>query len=150
MRFPRNPRRAALAAAALLLVGAGLAGGIGYVAQHGSQPVSMGPALASPPHESQNVGAAVVEPTANVRSWKFDPSAIRIRVGDSVTWTNTGGVAHTVTATDGSSLAARDGSFDSGNLAPGETFAWTAAAPGTYPYLCFYHPLMMGTVVVTE
>ena len=43
---------------------------------------------------------------------------------------------------------AADGSFDSGNLAPGESFVFAFEQAGTYSYACAYHPNMQGTVVV--
>ena len=47
-------------------------------------------------------------------------------------------------------LAAAKGGFDSGNIAQGATYEWTAAAAGTYKYHCKIHPAMTGTVTVTE
>jgi plastocyanin len=58
-----------------------------------------------------------------------------------VTWTNNDTAAHTITADDGS--------FDSGNLNPGDTFTHTfATAAGTVAYHCNYHPNMVATIVV--
>jgi plastocyanin len=64
-------------------------------------------------------------------------------VGTTVVWTNTGAVAHTVTADDGAS-------FDSGSLDPKATFALTPAAAGTFAYHCTFHPWMKGTLSVTR
>lgn len=88
------------------------------------------------------VPAQIVEPSANFRSWTYAPATIEAAVGQPIVWTNTGGAPHTVTASDGT--------FDSGNMTPGETFTWTPAAPGTVAYICTYHPWMTGTVVVAE
>lgn len=90
---------------------------------------------------ADSISAQVVEPSSNFRSWTFQPSVISAQVGDVVVWVNTGGAAHTVTA--------NDGGFDSGNLNSGETFSWTASAPGTYAYICSYHPWMTGMLVVS-
>jgi plastocyanin len=49
-------------------------------------------------------------------------------------------VPHTATASDGS--------FDSGNLNPGQSFSFTFATPGSFPYVCQYHAGMQGTIVV--
>ena len=46
------------------------------------------------------------------------------------------------------SITADDGSFSSGNLAPGATFQTTLSAQGSYPYHCAIHPTMRGTVSV--
>ena len=49
---------------------------------------------------------------------------------------------HTVSAEDGTT-------FDSGALAKGGTFQFTAGAPGTYTYFCRIHPFMKATLTVT-
>ena len=70
----------------------------------------------------------------------FAPGRTDALVGESVTWRNTDHMTHTITA--------EDGSFDSGDLAPGATF--TRAAPGTHRFYCRIHRFMRGTVVVSE
>ena len=72
----------------------------------------------------------------------FSPPTITVVIGvnNTVEWVNNDTAPHTVTATDRS--------FDSGNLNPGETWTFTFTTPGTYTYVCTYHPWMKGTVVV--
>jgi plastocyanin len=82
-------------------------------------------------------GAAV-----SIVDFAFDPAAVEVPVGATVTWTNTGAAPHTATASDGT--------FDSGELAPGASFSHTFAAAGTFPYVCQIHPQMTGTVTVVE
>jgi plastocyanin len=72
---------------------------------------------------------------------RFEPADVTVAVGDAVTWTHEGGLPHTVTAADGA--------FDSGNLASGDTFEFTAEEPGTLDYVCSIHPQMTGTVTVS-
>ncbi|HEY2916191.1 MAG TPA: cupredoxin family copper-binding protein [Candidatus Limnocylindrales bacterium] len=72
----------------------------------------------------------------------FNPTTITVKAGDTVTWTNTGSTAHTVTADDGS--------FDSGNLNGGATFNHTFATAGTFTYHCSIHSSMKATVTVTQ
>jgi plastocyanin len=72
----------------------------------------------------------------------FEPAAVEVVAGGSVTWTNTGDVPHTATA--------EDASFDSKALQSGATFTQTFATPGTFAYLCQIHPDMRGTVEVME
>ena len=55
----------------------------------------------------------------------YSPASITIQQGDTVTWTNYGSVAHTVTA---------DSGFFQGNLAPGASFSFPFDNPGTYAY----------------
>jgi plastocyanin len=59
-----------------------------------------------------------------------------------VRWTNEDAVIHTVTA--------RDGSYSSGVMKPGDEFSLTFDEPGAYDYFCAIHPLQSGQVVVTD
>ena len=63
-----------------------------------------------------------------------------IGVNNTVTWVNNDDAPHTVTA--------NDGSFNSGNLDPGQSWSFTFTDPGTYTYHCSYHSWMEGTVIV--
>src|ERR1700737_2435287 len=83
--------------------------------------------------------------TTNVvfQNFSFTPQSVTIQVGDTVVWTNAGGV-HTVTG-DGKDP------FCGSNAIPvscSETFT----NAGTFPYHCEFHSLfgMVGTVVVTS
>jgi plastocyanin len=82
-------------------------------------------------------GAAV-----NESSQGYFPARITVVIGvnNTVTWTNTDTAPHTVTALDGS--------FNSGNLNPGDSFTYTFRTPGTYAYFCEYHPWMKGVIIV--
>jgi nitrite reductase (NO-forming) len=73
----------------------------------------------------------------------YSVNALEIAVGDTVTWTNDdAGVTHTVTAADGS--------FDSGFLAPGQSWSHTFTEAGEFEYLCTPHPWMRAKAIVTE
>jgi plastocyanin len=78
----------------------------------------------------------------SVQDNTFTPGDIKLAVGDTVTFTNEGAIAHTVTATDGAD-------FDSGTLAPGATFSFTADKAGTVKYVCTFHAGMQGTIKVS-
>ena len=89
------------------------------------------------------VGVSIVNGAAtNTSARGFAPDEITVVLGvnSTVTWTNNDSSPHTVTA--------NDGSFQSGNLAPGQSYTFTFTTPGTYEYHCTYHPWMVGTVVV--
>lgn len=88
-------------------------------------------------------GAAVAQGTSasvNIQGFAFSPGTLQIPAGTTVTWTNNDQVAHTVTADDGS--------FDSGNIAPGGTYSMTFDTPGTISYHCAVHPNMTASIVV--
>jgi plastocyanin len=68
----------------------------------------------------------------------FTPESLNVAVGDSVSFENEGAIAHTVTGED----------FDSGSLAPGDTFTFEASEKGSFSYVCVFHPGMQGTIEV--
>jgi plastocyanin len=70
------------------------------------------------------------------------PDDTPIAKGDTVVWTNRMGMAHTVTADDGS--------FDSGQMGRNKSFSYLFGSAGTVPYHCDNHPdEMTGKVSVT-
>ena len=68
-----------------------------------------------------------------IQDFQFVPPSITINAGDSVTWMNNGSMSHT--STSGGSCVA-DGIWDSGFLSPGQSFTFTFASPGTFPFHC--------------
>jgi plastocyanin len=72
----------------------------------------------------------------------YQPGSILVQAGDTVTWTNTGSIPHTVTADDGA--------VDSGPLAPRASFSQTFPAAGLFIYHCAIHPQMTGAVTITR
>lgn len=87
--------------------------------------------------------ASAADANVQIGDFFFRPDYTRIEPGDSVTWTMLDASPHTATATSASPAP-----FDSGELLPGQTFAFTFTAPGRYPYLCTLHPFMKGVVQV--
>ncbi len=81
--------------------------------------------------------------TVDIYGMTFKPATLTVKAGTKITWTNSDGYAHTVTADDGST-------FSSGNLAGGSTFNFTPASAGTFNYHCNIHPGMTGKIVVTQ
>jgi len=95
------------------------------------------------PGGMMGLGAGPTAPAdASVRmaGSRFEPSTLTIAAGETVRWFNDDALPHTASATDGT--------WDSGNLAPGQAFERRFDAPGSYPYLCRYHPGMTGTIEV--
>jgi plastocyanin len=98
------------------------------------------PAAATPGGPAASPGGPVV--TAVIADYDFKPATLTVAVGTTVTWTNQGPSAHTVTAVDGS--------FGSTpTLNPGDTFSRTFTAAGTFAYICAIHSSMKGTITVT-
>jgi plastocyanin len=55
-------------------------------------------------------------------------------------WTNDDSQPHTATAS---------GRFDAGSIAPGASATVAFPTPGTFTYICAFHPFMTGTVTVS-
>jgi plastocyanin len=77
-----------------------------------------------------------------IEGYAYIPAEITISVGSTVTWYNKDPDIHTVTA--------QEGTFDSGNMARGDTFSYTFEAIGTFEYYCIPHPYMTAKVIVEE
>ena len=78
--------------------------------------------------------------TATVQDFLFSPARLEVSAGTTIVWRNNGQVTHTVSA--------KDGSFDSGPIEPGERRGLTFSRAGTFPFHCTPHPFMTGVVVV--
>ncbi len=72
----------------------------------------------------------------------FSPVKRTVKPKTTVTWTNGGQNPHTATADNGS--------FDTGNLAPGAKGSKTFKRLGKFPYFCKIHPSMRGTIRVCK
>jgi plastocyanin len=74
------------------------------------------------------------------KSYRFDPNTIRIKAGDTVTWTNNDNFTHTVKV---------DGQDDH-KVGRGDSVSISFDKPGRYHYVCTLHSNdMSGTVIVT-
>jgi plastocyanin len=70
----------------------------------------------------------------------FNPETIRVMLGDTVTWTNTGEDNQTVTSDDDL--------FNSSIIGPGETYSYTFDVAGTFDYGSEEDLMASGTVIV--
>src|SRR5215207_671661 len=75
---------------------------------------------------------------------RFNPPELTIAAGTTLRFVNRGANWH--------SVAAFDGSFDSGRVDPGSSFAVRFDVPGVYDIICKHHGLrgMVGRIVVAE
>lgn len=74
-----------------------------------------------------------------IKAASFDPQQVRAHVGDVIEWDNQDIVAHTATSADKA--------WDV-TMMPGRSGRIVAQAPGTFDYICRYHPNMKGEIVV--
>ena len=90
---------------------------------------------------------------------KYIPETRTIKVGDTVTWRNTGKTRHTVTddplkARNKASARLPEGvqPWDSGTITRGQSWSRRFDVPGEYTYFCIPHELagMVATIVVEE
>ena len=79
-------------------------------------------------------------PSVVIEDLAFEPEALKIEAGDTVTWTwNDGAISHDVSGAD----------FQSEVMSEG-TFQHRFDESGTYEYVCTLHPNMTGTIEVTK
>lgn len=84
---------------------------------------------------------------AQIKLFQFQPRALEIKAGTTVTWVNGDDIEHSVTS--GAPGKTTD-AFDSGFFKKGGSFAFTFAKPGTYTYFCKRHPSMKAEVTVAK
>jgi len=125
----RHARVAAFVFAAMLMIAACSGGS------------TQAPAASAAPSDAASAAPSAASGTAvSISDFSFQPAAVTVAVGTTVTWTNNDSAGHTVTADDGS--------FKSTTLATGATFSQTFATAGTFAYRCAIHSSMTGTVTV--
>jgi plastocyanin len=111
---------------------------------HGPQEDQGSPVVSAATATSGEGGGADAVAEIAMEDDHFSPKTLTIKVGTTVTWINKGADWH--------SVAAFDGSFESAQVSPGESFSHTFDIPGTYKFLCRHHGRqgMIGQIVVTE
>jgi plastocyanin len=93
---------------------------------------------------------SIVEGASDLGDKAYRPSPIKIKVGDSITWTNDDSIApHTVTEGNPANNVPNSG-FDSGLLSQGQTFKHRFDKAGVTEYFCTLHPTMIGKVAVNS
>jgi LPXTG-motif cell wall-anchored protein len=90
--------------------------------------------------ESAPAARASASGGVTIQNFAFAPKTVTVSQGDTVSWTNRDGTAHSATADDGS--------FDTGLLDKGSSATHTFSQAGTFQYHCTPHPFMTATVVV--
>jgi plastocyanin len=80
--------------------------------------------------------------TVHMPGSSYNPANVQVHAGDTVLFVNDDKIAHTVTD------SASNPSFDSKDIAAGQSWSYTFTRPGTYSYVCTYHPWMKGQITV--
>jgi plastocyanin len=136
----------AMAIAALAVAGCGSddnsGGGGGGYGNAAPKTTTSTPAASTSTPAAAPAGAAKDAVDVAISNFKFVPPSVSVTKGGSITWMNKDSAAHTATLDQG------DGAFDTGTLNQGDSKKLTFSTPGTFAYICSFHPFMKGTVVV--
>lgn len=95
-----------------------------------------------PGNSSEDRNSSQNEIVILIRDFRFEPEEVIIKAGTEVTWRNEDGAPH--------SVISADGSFESDNLSPGDSFSFKFQKTGEYEYQCGIHPSMIGKIVVEQ
>jgi len=85
------------------------------------------------------VRAQAEEIKVTIDNFTFSPAELKVKVGDTVTWTNHDDIPHTVVSA---------GKFRSKTMDTDNTFTFTFTSAGDYKYFCSLHPHMTGMIKV--
>jgi plastocyanin len=83
--------------------------------------------------------ARAAETKVTIDNFTFAPAELKVKVGDTVTWSNHDDIPHTIVSA---------GKFRSKALDTDDSFSFTFTAAGDYKYFCSLHPHMTGTIKV--
>ena len=84
-------------------------------------------------------GARADEMKVTIDNFTFAPAELKVKVGDTVTWTNHDDIPHTVVSA---------GKYRSKTMDTDDHFSFTFTAAGDYKYFCSLHPHMTGMIKV--
>ncbi len=93
--------------------------------------------------KTTGTGGAAGTVTVSMKNTEYVPRDVKVKVGDTITWTNDDPFPHTVTKTAGPGPK-----FDSGTVDGGETYEQKFTTAGKIDYVCTIHPRQVGTVTV--
>ena len=95
-----------------------------------------------PPTSGGGEPAAAVsdDTTVEIVEFLYEPEALTVEAGSTITWVNSDKAPHTATADDGS--------FNTESISQDQESEVTLDEPGTYAYFCEFHPFMKATVEV--
>jgi len=78
----------------------------------------------------------------------FLPYELKIKKGETVTWTNDDKSAHTISSGDPSNVNSIGTVFDSSLIKVGKTFSHKFKEEGLFDYFCIVHPWQKGSIIV--
>ncbi len=120
-----SPLAPALLAAAALIAGCG-----------------SGEEQAKPAPGASTAAPASGKAAVKIKDFLYAPNSVTVKQGATVTFENLDQAPHTATIAQGATK------FDTGTIDQGKTKSVTFDRPGTYAYVCLFHPYMKGTITV--
>lgn len=112
--------------------------------------VILAPVSTPTPAFAAEVAVDITEDASTKTNNAYSPNPVEINVGDTVIWTNQDAAAHSATSGEDATPTGLfgDPSASGSVLIRGKSQSFTFTEAGEYPYYCFLHPNMVGTVVV--
>ena len=97
------------------------------------------PTVTPPPvAPTDNKPAESANQSVTIQGFAFNPSALTVSVGTTVSWTNEDSAPHDIKFPD----------FTSPLMGNGQSFDYKFEPTGTYDYSCGVHPSMKGQIIV--
>ena len=93
--------------------------------------------------QTTDAGQATATTEVKIEDYAYVPATIKVKAGDTVTWTNKDTVRHDVQSDVNSADAPSSSLLDKD-----ESYSFKFTKAGTYTYHCSPHPYMKGTVIV--
>lgn len=90
--------------------------------------------------QTAQAAAPIIANAVKIDNFSFEPAAIIVKPGTTVTWTNADDIPHTVVE--------NDKKFKSPPLDTDDHWSYTFTEPGEYHYFCSLHSKMVGTIIV--
>jgi plastocyanin len=115
------------------LLGAALLAGCGNAKGDGA-----GTARPAPPAAGETVDAIAI------KDFVYSPTPATVTAGQRISIDNRDAAPHTITDASAGKV------FDSGTVKGRSTGSLTIDTPGTYRYICEFHPFMKGEITVTK
>ena len=78
----------------------------------------------------------------------FLPASATVQTGTPILWDNPTPTEHTITHE--SCIGGEPCAFDSGLMPPNTHYTLPGLPPGRYAYYCRIHPIMRGTLIITD
>ena len=89
----------------------------------------------------QNQNSAASTHNIDISNFAFSTTALTIKTGDTVVWTNKDSVSHTITSDTGNELSSK-------LLKTNDAYSHTFTTAGTFNYHCEVHPSMKASITV--